>query len=115
MGRTIQVNTRDFVIVGVMPAEFRFPQTKADLWQPLALNRTQSYLGRFLSTVGLLRDHVSMASAQADMSGIAAQLQKERPDFDSKWGVTVVGLRQQAIGDVRTPFSFCSVRLDLCC
>jgi putative ABC transport system permease protein len=103
LGRTIQVNTRDFVIVGVMPASFRFPQTKADLWQPMALDRAEKYGGRYLETVARLRDGVTIASAQAEMSAIAAQLAKERPEFDSKWSSTVVGLRKQATGDVRTP------------
>jgi putative ABC transport system permease protein len=103
LGRKIRVNTRDFVIVGVMPAGFRFPQTKADLWQPLAIDRAHTYPGRYLSTVGRLRDHVSLATAQADMKRIAGELQKERPDFDSKWGITAVGLREQAVGEVRKP------------
>jgi putative ABC transport system permease protein len=34
---------------------------------------------------------------------IATQLQQERPDFDAKWGITIVGLREHAIGNVRTP------------
>src|SRR5262249_16433603 len=103
LGRTIQVNTRDFTIVGVMPAGFRFPQTKADLWQPMAIDRAGKYGGRYLETVARLRDGGTIASAQAEMSGIAGQLAKERPEFDSKWGSTVVGLREQATGDVRTP------------
>jgi len=103
LGRTIQINTRDFVIVGVMPATFRFPQTKADLWQPLAIDRGATSSGRYLSTVARLRNGTSMAAAQSEMKGIAAQLAKERPDFDSKWGATVVGLQEQATGDLRKP------------
>jgi len=103
VGRTIRVNNREFAIVGVMPAGFRFPQTKADLWQPLAINHKQVYPGRYLSTVGRLRENATIGTAQAEMNLIAAQLQRERPDYDSKWGITLVGLREQAIGDVRTP------------
>src|SRR5439155_9387077 len=39
--------------------------------------------------------------AQADMDVLAAQLRAERPDFNAKWGVTVIGLREQAVGEVR--------------
>jgi putative ABC transport system permease protein len=103
LGREIEVNRRKFKIVGVMPASFRFPQTTAELWQPLAINTARVYGGRYLSTIGRLRDGVTLAASQAEMNAIAAQLQHERPDYDSKWGITVVGLRDQATGDVRTP------------
>jgi len=85
LGRTIQVNTRDFEIVGVMPANFRFPQTRADLWQPLALDPAQVSMGRYLSTVGRLREGVTLAAARADMERIASELRSERPDFNGKW------------------------------
>jgi len=37
------------------------------------------------------------------MGALVPQLQRERPDFNSKWGITVVSLREQMVGDVRTP------------
>src|SRR5579863_244873 len=103
LGRTIQVNTRDFQVVGVMPASFRFPQTRADLWQPLALDPAQVSLGRYLATVGRLRTGVTLTGARADMERIAGELRTERPDVNAKWGVQVIGLREQAIGDLRQP------------
>ena len=59
-------------IVGVMPAGFRFPQTKADVWQPLALNPMRVYPGRWLSTIGRLRERVTLAAAT--FAGVAALL-----------------------------------------
>ena len=29
-------------------------------------------------------------------------MRAERPDFNTKWGIEVVGLREQAVGDIRT-------------
>jgi putative ABC transport system permease protein len=104
IGRQIRVNDHVHTVVGVMPATFRFPMTRADLWTPLAIDRKKPNSGgRYLSTVARLRPGASLASAQADMNVIASQLQRERPDFDSKWGITVVSLREQVVGDVRTP------------
>src|ERR1700732_829877 len=37
------------------------------------------------------------------MSVIATQLQHERPEFDAKWGINVLSLREQAVGGARTP------------
>ncbi|HYW43433.1 MAG TPA: ABC transporter permease [Bryobacteraceae bacterium] len=104
LGRQIHVDNRSVTVVGVMPAGFRFPFSKAELWQPLAIDRARSARsGRYLSTVARLRPDATVASAQADMNIIAGQLQRERPEFDSKWGITVVGLREQVVGDVRRP------------
>jgi len=106
LGRRIDVNHTPRTIVGIMPAGFRFPQTRADIWTPLILDRSEVNAGgRYLRTLARLRAGASMASAQADMNVLASQLQKERPDFDSKWGITVVPLREQIVGDMRTPLA----------
>jgi MacB-like periplasmic core domain len=104
IGRKIIVDNEAKTVTGVMPAAFRFPQTKAEIWQPMVLDRARlAKTGRYLSTIARLRPGATIASAQADMSVLVPQLQKERPEFNSKWGITVVGLRDQAIGDVRRP------------
>ena len=103
LGRTVEVNGHQLKIVGVMPASFRFPLTKADLWQPLALVPGKQYPGRYLSSVARLRSDATLASARSDMDVLAGQLREERPNYNSHWGAAVIGLREQAIGDVRTP------------
>jgi putative ABC transport system permease protein len=104
LGRKIQLNQKPQTIVGVMPPGFRFPQTHADLWQPMGLTQANAKPGgRYLSTVARLRRGATIASARADMNVIASQLQKEIPEFDSKWGATVISLREQTVGKMRTP------------
>ena len=104
LGKTIIVDNTGVKIVGVMPESFRFPQMRAEVWEPIAIDRARSAkAGRYLSTIARLRDGATIASAQADMDVLMPQLQRERPDFNSKWGITVVGLREQAIGNVKTP------------
>ena len=104
VGRTIRVDNRALKVVGILPAEFRFPFAKAELWQPLAIDRNRaSQAGRYLSTIARLKDGATLATAQADMSILARQLQREHPDQDAKWGIIVTGLREQVVGDVRAP------------
>src|SRR5260370_36151587 len=79
--------------------------SRAGFWIPVGIDgilATRSG-GRFLSTIARLRPSAGITSAQADMNVIASQLQKERPEYDTKWGITVVSLRDQVVGDVRTP------------
>jgi putative ABC transport system permease protein len=104
LGRRIRVNQHPLTVVGVMPASFRFPFTNPELFVPMAIDRAQAaYPGRYLQVVARLKPGVSVRSAEADMQVLARQLQKERPDFNAKWGAAVVGLREQVVGDVRTP------------
>src|SRR5579864_9000577 len=103
LGRMIRVDAATDRVVGVMPAGFRFPHLQAELWEPQILDRQRDYRGRSLSVLGRLGPGATLESAQADMNVIAAQLQKERPAMDSKWGINVIGLREEAIGNVRTP------------
>jgi putative ABC transport system permease protein len=104
LGRKLHFNNASCVIVGVMPASFHFPQTKAEIWSSIAIDRAKAMrTGRYLRVVGKLREGVTLASAQADMNVIASQLQKERPDFDGKWGIHLMSLREHASGQVRTP------------
>jgi putative ABC transport system permease protein len=37
------------------------------------------------------------------MTGIAQQLAREFPAFDTNWGVTVIPMREQFVGEIRTP------------
>lgn len=105
IGRQIHVNNHAFSVVGVMPASFRFPMTKAEFWTPLGIDRklATGSGGRYLSTLARLRPGATVASADADMKVLSNQLQRERPAYNSKWGITVVSLREQVVGDVRTP------------
>jgi putative ABC transport system permease protein len=103
LGKTIVVdNVRD-QIVGIMPASFRYPKIKAELWEPMTIVRGRKPAGRSISTVARLRDGVTLANAQADMDGLVPQLRQLWPDFNARWGIDVVGLREEAIGSVRTP------------
>ena len=79
LGRTIQVENRQFTIVGVMPAGFHFPR-KAQIWLPLAAfgeNRHRS--GHNYRAVALLKAGVAVEQAQADMETIGARLAAQYP------------------------------------
>jgi predicted permease len=105
LNRTIYLDHRPFIIVGVMPADFAFPSREAQLWQPLVFPppffqdpalRSNS----FLSVVGRLRPGVSVEQASAEMGVIGDQLQRTYQKENEGIGATVVALR-----DVITPQS----------
>jgi putative ABC transport system permease protein len=102
LGRKIMVNGSSAEVVGVMPPGFAFPTQAADLFIPMRIDRASAPRdGRNYQTIARLRQGVSLRAAQGDMDTIAAQTARERPDMNAKWGVTVVPLMEQTVGDTR--------------
>jgi putative ABC transport system permease protein len=102
VGQRVSVNGTPREIVGVMPAGFAFPGYFSELFTVMTPDELpEGRGGRSFTTVARLRPGVSRAGAQADMSAIAARLAEEDPPFNARWGATVVGLRDQAVGSVR--------------
>ncbi len=109
IGRTVLVNGRDAVIVGVMRPGFSFhikegsmTRASAELWtawQPGDAQRQRR--GRFAMAVARLAPGASVESAGAEMSAIGARLAAAYPDFNAGWGVTVVPLHEQLSGTLR--------------
>ena len=92
LGHAIRLNAQDYVVTGVMPADFEFysPHTGAqaiDLWVPLQLSREGRPRGdHWLKAVGRLKDGVSVERANAELRLIADRLAAAYPDTNhGKW------------------------------
>jgi putative ABC transport system permease protein len=59
--------------------------------------------GRFARAVARLKPGVTFEQAQNEMNIIAARLEQQYPDFNAKWGATVVPVRTQFTGEIRKP------------
>ena len=59
-------------------------------------------LGRFLSVVGRLKPNTSLEQAASDVKAIQARLEQEAPQYNKGFGVEVLPLREQFVGNVRT-------------
>lgn len=71
---TLNIESRAFAVVGVMPSGFAFP-VKADLWIPAELDReNRSRTSHNFYGVGRLRDGVTIEQASADISAIAKDI-----------------------------------------
>jgi len=102
VGKKLIVRGKPTTVVGVLPETFRFPDVKADIWVLATLNPGQRG-GRYLSPIARLKPGITLSEAQADMDIIAAQVARENPAFDTNWGASVVPMREQFTGDLRTP------------
>jgi putative ABC transport system permease protein len=102
VGRTLALDSRNYTVIGVMPADFRFP-SQAQLWTPQDMD--PKILGsrgsHWASAIGRLKPGATVGQAQADLSTIAARLEKAFPDTNYKVGASVVSLHENLVGKSR--------------
>src|SRR5262245_42070717 len=102
VNRTILLNGRPHLVVGVMPPGFSILDKDADVWSTVGFSpEARTPRGRWICVVGRLKDGVTFAQAQDDMAAAHAELTRRYPQFDTGWTANVVPLRQQLTGDVK--------------
>jgi len=106
VGKQILLNNESYTVVGIMPSGFYFPpfwrEWARELWVPgLDLSNPMRTMHMFIA-VARLKPGVNLAKAQAEMDTIAERIVQQAPD-DKGWGVGLVGLREQTVGETRRP------------
>ena len=90
IGRTMTLNGNKFEIVGVMPRQFFFPNHEVQMYIPFGVKHaffTTVRRPHMLRVVARLRPGISLDRARANMTGIAARLERDYPDTNTKMGV----------------------------
>ena len=87
LGQSLRVNGQPFTIIGVLPQGYRLP-SDCDLWlplqdDPLAMKRPEQ---RSVSVLGVLAPGVTQQKADAEMAGIAKEMEAKYKEFDE--GIT---------------------------
>ena len=72
LGRTIQIERRPFVVVGVMPPAFRLPEAGVQLWIPWPLSADHPHDQHYLGAIARLSAGVSMEDAETRLARVAA-------------------------------------------
>jgi putative ABC transport system permease protein len=109
IGNSISLDKRSFTIIGIMPADFRFPlfPTWDAVWIPLAQDPLfgpwmQRPGGHWLPVIARLKPGVSIAQAQAELDAIGARLARKSPAENAGWIFRLSPLQQVLVGDVKT-------------
>jgi predicted permease len=102
-GRFIRLNAESYQVVGVMPAGFHFPDETIQLWIPLAFKESElaNRGNRWLSVYGRLKPDVATTQASQEMSMIADQLAREYPKEQTGFGIRLVSLQEDMVGNER--------------
>ncbi len=106
VGKQINLSGRSHTVLGVMPQGFKFPvqYPHIDYYMPLE-SLVPTYVPRrdshFASLVGRLKSGIAPRQAEAELNGIAAQLERQYPDSNTGQTEQVVSLHQEVVGNVR--------------
>ena len=111
VGKAILLNGNTVTVAGVLGPEFRLntevlpsegPADNLDIFLPLPLgpDAARRRGDENYNLVGRLKSGVSVRMAQADVDIIAARI-RQKDKRDRTFGMSVVGLQEQVVGDVR--------------
>lgn len=101
VGRPIVLNGTPYVVRGVMPPKFHFPDD-VDVWQRLQwdLNR-HSREAHFMEAVARLSPGTTVAEAQAAEDALTTRLENDFPVTNKGWGRRVIPLLDEQLGYYR--------------
>jgi predicted permease len=103
LGRSILLNGRPYVIIGVMPPGFDPMVAQEQLWMPIAFTpeRRAEHDGHYLVVMGRLARGVSLEQANTEMVSITRGLAQRYPDDNAGRSARVTILQELILGNVR--------------
>ena len=107
IGRLINLDGTQREVVGVMPADFRFPSPQTEVWIPLNIDPRDAHTywgGDYMPTIARLRPGTTMQQADTEIRFLQSQIAVLFPwTMPKNWNanVAVVSLQTGLIGDVR--------------
>jgi len=104
-GKSLLLNGTSYMIVGVIPASFRFYGQDRDVYTPSGQWNDASFRDRRISVsarvVGRLKPGVTLQQAKADMDVVARDLAAAFPDSNKTVGISLVPMKEDIVGNVK--------------
>jgi putative ABC transport system permease protein len=100
IGRTLTLDGRSHLIIGVAPPGFAFPRRSGELWSILPLDPPARRGPFFLRGLGLMNPGASIAQVQADLKLAEAELRQKFPSRNAT-NYRVEPLKTVITGDAR--------------
>jgi len=102
VGREITLDGRNFLVAGVMPPTFMFPES-AQMWTPMAWTDGEKVVRgeHHYVVIARLKPGIDVKNAQAEMNTISSRLEQLYPADDKGWGAVVISLHDDLVSDVR--------------
>ena len=88
LGTPLRLDGAPYVVIGVMPSQFRFPSEGVQLWFPLVFSE-EDFLdpgNTYLQAIGRLQNGVSFEQAQSELATLADRLAHDYPATNEEIG-----------------------------
>jgi len=105
VNQKILLNGRPYTVLGVMPPDFQYRNRDFALWTPLATSSNESRGVFDYACIARLKDGVTLAQAQDQMSRLHSKIVAAYPDARGQ-GMYIAPMIDQIVGNVRTPLYF---------
>jgi putative ABC transport system permease protein len=109
IGRSIQLDSRIYTIVGIVPASFAGRSDTAEVWTTIAATIPPAQMkargNRGFAPIARLAPGVTLAAAQAEITAVCAQLEKAYPATNEKRYAQVSPLATEIFQQVRPAVS----------
>jgi putative ABC transport system permease protein len=105
LGETFHLNSELVTVVGVMPADFEFPNDDAQLWMPISFAPKDPMGTRgnhFISALARLKPGINTTQARSDVQAIAHELERQFSE-NAGLGADASDYLAFVVGDVRLP------------
>ncbi|MET0623131.1 MAG: ABC transporter permease [Pyrinomonadaceae bacterium] len=107
-GKSVMLDGRASTILGVMPADFHFPNNDTDIWKPAAFDADllspNNRGSHFMSAVARLKEGFTLARAGEEVAALArAQGAENANSYPRGFGASIRPLAEEVVGtSVRT-------------
>ncbi len=103
VGKAVSLDNQSYTVIGVMPADFRFPTRETLFWTPFRFQEAdyQDRDNNMLDGIGRLKPGVSLAQVRSELLLIAARLRKQYPKENEAVDLSVFGLRDELSAESR--------------
>jgi putative ABC transport system permease protein len=103
VGRALTLDGLAHTIVGVLPPDFAHPLAwdPPAVVRPLTIDPANSRGGHYVQAIARLAEGSSIRLAEAEVQGVAEQLERQHPSTNRERSAYLVPLREGVVGDVR--------------
>lgn len=104
IGKTISLSGTAYQIIGVMPAGFQVPRSKAELWsaiRPEAAGEAAARGAHTMAGITRLKPGITLQQAQSEMNNIMDGLRKVYPEEDAERRVILVPWQKHLVKDAK--------------
>ena len=106
INKTVQLDGRTLTVIGVMPANFHFPDRDTEAWIPLAftpdLLEENNRGSHFLNVIGRLKSGITPSQAQADLDTVTTRLSQEHVStYRGGFSASIRSLHEELVGNLR--------------